>query len=69
MTEPAENAEPVVESDTPQVEVQPEPTPEPPQQKPVMVPVAVVADLREKKRGLESDLESVRRELAPIRVV
>ncbi len=61
MTEPAENAEPVVESDTPQPEPTPEPTPEPQQQKPVMVPVAVVADLREKKRGLESELENYKR--------
>jgi hypothetical protein len=64
MAEPAENAEPVVESDTPQPVIETPETPEPAPQKPVMVPVAVVADLREKKRGLESELESTRRELA-----
>jgi len=67
MTETVEPVEavpaPVV--DPPVVEV-PDvpPEPAPPPNKPVMVPVAVVADLREKKRGLESTLEQRDRELS-----
>ncbi len=72
------------EPETVPVEAAPEPTPEiaetpeqlPPEQlpperstKPVMVPVAVVADLREKKRGLEADNERLNRELTEARAL
>ncbi len=53
----------------PVVEATPEPEPTPPPNKPVMVPVAVVADLREKKRGLESTLEQRDKELAEARAM
>lgn len=55
--DPVVVVEPVVEP----VVAEPEPQPQPaPQQRPQMVPVAVVADLREKKRNVEAELEAER---------